>query len=327
MKLRIAVVLCIIGIFVWFGHVRPGTIVIQEGDSVSSVATSLRAAGIIRSESLFKIAFRIFKTSEHVYPGVVQVGASCGMRCVVHEVGSSVRPVARITFVEGHDIHDLGALLESKGLGSSSALIAVVGAPATAPTSREDLTKDFSFLVGIPKNISYEGYLFPDTYDFNHDVTVDQVVRTMLKNFDRRVTPDMRAAATAGGRTLHEVITLASILEKEVRTTEDRQMVADLLWRRLDRGMGLQVDSSVNYATESDGVYTTHKDRASNSLWNTYKYKGLPIGPIGNPGLDAIQAALHPKHNDYWFFLVSPDGTVHYARSLDEQIANKKYLK
>lgn len=325
--MRVIFLLAIICGVWWITSVRPGSVVIQAGDSVQSVADDLRAAGIIKSTVVLKISYRLFRASEHVYPGVIVVDSSCSLRCIAQKITSPDRSVVRVMFTEGQDIRDLAKLLESKKLGSGSELYAIVGVPAAAPTQRTDLTKDFSFLEGIPKNISYEGYLFPDTYDFPHDASVEQIVRVMLRNFDRRVTPEMRAAAVAQGRSLHEVVTMASILEREVRKPVEQRMVADILWRRIDRGMGLQVDSSVNYATETDNLYTTKRDRSAASLWNTYKYKDLPVGPIGNPGLASLQAALDPEANNFWYYLTSPDGTVHYARTFEEHISNKRFLK
>lgn len=318
----------VVGVFLWWlSSVSPGTIVIENGDSVQSVATKLRSEKIVRSETLVKIAYRLFGSGEHVFPGTVVVGPSCSIRCVIREITSAQPSIVRLRLTEGQDIRDLARVLESKKIGTAAELIALVGSPASVPTKHADFAAEFSFLASAPKNISLEGYLFPDTYDFSAGVTPEQVVRTMLKNFDRRVTSEMRERAAKQDRTIHEVVTMASILDLEVRGAEDQRMVADILWRRISRGMGLQVDSSVKYLTKSAGVFTTKQERATVSLWNTYKYKGLPLGPIGNPGVSAIEAALNPKANEYWFYLTSPDGTVHYARTLEEHVSNKRFLK
>ena len=320
--------LAVVGIFLWWASsVSPGSIVIEGGDSVQSVAVKLRSEKIVRSETLVKIAYRLFGSGEHVYPGTVVIGPSCSIRCVIREITSAQPSIVRIRLTEGQDIRDLATVLESKKIGTAADLLAIVGTPAVVPTKHTDFSGEFSFLASAPKNISLEGYLFPDTYDFSGSATPEQVVRTMLKNFDRRVTPEMRERAAKQGRTLHEVVTMASILDLEVRGAEDQRMVADILWRRISRGMGLQVDSSVKYLTKSAGVFTTKQERATVSLWNTYKFRGLPLGPIGNPGISAIEAALSPKPNEYWFYLTSPDGTVHYARTLDEHVSNKRFLK
>lgn len=311
----------------WLGGTSAGTIVISEGDSVQSVAARLKSEKIVRSETAVKIAFRLFGSSGHVYPGTVILGPDCSLRCVIREITSAEPSVIRIRLTEGQDIRDLGKVLESKKIGTTAELVAIVGAPATVGTKHVDFAREFSFLASAPKNISLEGYLFPDTYDFSAGVKPETVVQAMLKNFDRRVTPEMRARAVKQGKTLHEVVTMASILDLEVRGGEDQRMVADILWRRIEAGMGLQVDASVKYVSPSAGVYTTKQERGAASLWNTYKFRGLPLGPIGNPGINAISAALDPKPNEFWFYLTSPDGVVHYARTLEEHVANKRFLK
>lgn len=311
----------------WLSSVSAGTLAIESGDSVNSVAGKLKTAGIIQSATIFKIAFRVFGSGKHVYPGYIEIDDTCNLLCVMHKVTAVNDRSVRVVLTEGQDIHDLIDELTSKKISESAEILAITGRPATIGAVRFNFDEEFSFLKEVPKNISYEGYLFPDSYNFSQNADAESVVRTMLSNFDRRVTPQMRAAAKERGRTLFEVVTMASILEKEVRRPEEQRMVADILWRRLDKGMGLQVDSSVSYISQAKGVYTTKEQRASASLWNTYKYRGLPVGPIGNPGLAAIEAALSPKENNFWFYLTSPDGSVHYGRTLEEHVANKRFLR
>ncbi len=167
------------------------------------------------------------------------------------------------------------------------------------------LFKQFSFLQERPQGVGLEGYLFPDTYRISK-YAVDpakQLVEKALANFDQKVTLELRAEIKRQGRDLHEVITMASILEAEVQTPEDRALVADLLWRRLKIGMALQVDSAPE----------------------TYKSRGLPPGPINNPGMSAIMAAIYPKANQYWYFLTAKnDGHVVYAKIFAEHVQNKR---
>ena len=150
----------------------------------------------------------------------------------------------------------------------------------------------------------------------------------MLQNFDRRVTPELRAEIVASGRTLHQIITMASIIEAEIARSEDRPVAAGVLWKRRDRGMLLQVDSTVNYITGKHDPGVSREDAAVDSAYNTYRYPGLPRGPIGNPGMDAILAALRPVESPYWFFLTPRDGSTIFSRSLEEHNRNVvKYLR
>jgi UPF0755 protein len=149
----------------------------------------------------------------------------------------------------------------------------------------------------------------------------------MLDNFDKKLTQDLRDEIARQKKTIFEIVTMASILEKEVQTDEDRAMVADIFWRRLKAGMPLQADSTINYITGKSDSRANLTDIQIDSPYNTYKYPGLPVGPIGNPGLSAIKAAIYPKANGYWYFLTTDDGKVIYAKSFDEHKANKaKYL-
>jgi UPF0755 protein len=150
----------------------------------------------------------------------------------------------------------------------------------------------------------------------------------LLEHFQKKTSGDFFAEATASGRSFYDIVTMASIIEKEVRGEEDRQKVADIFWRRLGIGMALQADSTVNYATRKNLPSVTAKDLEVDSRYNTYKYPGLPPGPIANPGMTALIAAIRPLKNTDWFFLTDKDGNVHYAKTFDEHIRNKqKYLR
>lgn len=157
-----------------------------------------------------------------------------------------------------------------------------------------------------------EGYLFPDTYRIFKDATADDLVRKAQTNFEEKV-----------GAISKEDLILASIVEREVRGEQDRGMVADLFQRRLKIGMALQADSTVNYVTGKNTPALSAEDKALETPYNTYKYRGLPPGPISNPGIEAINAVRNPIPNQYLYFLTDHQGGVHYARTLEEHNQNK----
>lgn len=230
------------------------------------------------------------------------------------------RPERTITIIPGWDLRDIAAYFEREKIMSRAEFYATTGEPARRGSGVWDL-----LVSDKPAKISLEGYLFPDTYRIYTSTTPEAVVRRLLANFDakaRREFEDLPA-----GRSLHEILTMASIIEKEVPKDEDRKKVSDILWRRLARGWALQVDSSVGYATGHERERSTAKDLKTDSLWNTYKYPGLPPGPIGNPGLSAIRAALHPEPNSYWYYLTGGDNQVHYAKTLEVHVSNRRFLK
>jgi UPF0755 protein len=172
-----------------------------------------------------------------------------------------------------------------------------------------------------------EGYLFPDTYFFPPMASDQDIIEKMKETFDKKVSPYMEEIKNSG-RSLGEIVTLASILEEEVQTTEDRKLVADLLLRRMAMHMPLQVDATLTYEIGKGSLELSTKDLKKDSPYNTYTRRGLPPTPISNPGLDTILAALHPTLNDYLFYLSDKDGITHFAKTHAEHVTNKaKYLK
>lgn len=168
-----------------------------------------------------------------------------------------------------------------------------------------------------------EGYLFPDTYRFLPEVTAEEIITTMRSNFNKK-TADLEPY---GGYSMKDWVIIASILEREVQSADDMAMVADIIYKRLDIGMALQMDSTVNYFTGKDTPSISFADRDTENPYNTYLYPGLPPGPISNPGLAALEGAAHPEANDYFYFLTDVQGNVHYGVTYDEHLANKaQYL-
>ena len=150
----------------------------------------------------------------------------------------------------------------------------------------------------------------------------------MLANFERKITPELKQEMARQKRTLFAVLTMASLLEKEVKTYEDKQLAAGLLWKRLESSWPLQVDATLTYLIGRSSSELTKGDLTTDSLYNTYKYQGLPLGPICNPGLESIEAAVYYKESPYWFYLTNLEGEAIFSRTLQEHAANKyKYLR
>lgn len=189
-----------------------------------------------------------------------------------------------------------------------------------------DFREARDFLSGIPENTGLEGYLFPDTYYVGREDSFVSVIDGMLKNFGEKFDADFQAAAQKQGKSIAEIVVMASLLQKEVITEDDMKTVAGLLWKRIAIGMPLQVDATVAYATGKNTI--AREDFTADSPYNTYRYKGLPPGPIANPGLQALRAALNPTPSDYLFYLSKPDGETVFSKTLQEHNrAKEKYLK
>lgn len=248
---------------------------------------------------LVVLPFGAWKLYRHIRPGYVPLPP---------------RAEITLTIIPGWNLRDVAEYLVAEGVASSTGVVyAVTGEPANPkdPTG------------------SAEGTLAPETVRFFKGVSVEQVVKTFHDLRVKQLTTEMQTEIVRRGITAPELLIMASIVEKEAKTGEDRKLIADILWRRVARDWALQVDSSVHYAIGKTGtVFTSDKERAVNSPWNTYKYKGLPPGPICMPSIEAIQAALYPEKNNYWYFLSGNDGKMYYAKTLDEHNVNRvKYLR
>ncbi|MDD5098478.1 MAG: endolytic transglycosylase MltG, partial [Candidatus Pacebacteria bacterium] len=226
----------------------------------------------------------------------------------------------KITIVEGWDIEEIGDYLESKNICTKQEFI------DSANDSK--WIQEFSFLKDKPQELNLEGYIFPDTYYLNKKVAADEIVETALKKLESELDNKTLEDIEKENKTIFEIVTMASMIEKEVKTLEDKRLVSGVLWNRLEIGMPLQVDATVIYAMgqEKEKVYT--KDTKIDSPYNTYKYRGLPLGPISNPGIDSINAAIFPTQSNYLYYLSADNGKTIFSKTLEEHNYNKsKYLK
>ncbi len=234
-----------------------------------------------------------------------------------------------ITIIPGWNLRQVAEYLVLKGVATSTqAVYAITGEPATVYKKWDFFGPSLDLIDKKPGGVSLEGYLAPETLRvFVDSDLAEGVIGKFVVERNRQIENERVIAQQKIERSWHEILTMASIIEKETRHDEDRARVADILWRRLKKGWALQVDSSVHYVIDKNGdVFTTDKEREVNSPWNTYKYPGLPPGPICNPGLASIKAALFPEKNDYWYFLSGRDGRMYYGKTLEEHNANKRYL-
>ena len=243
-------------------------------------------------------------------------------RTIAHMLAAGpARAEVQLQVIEGWDLRDIADMLQQNDVTSTAFLVSagdLKTGTAFDPTWRDA----YPFLAALPANATLEGYLFPDTYRVWKDQLPESLIRKQLDAFGARA-PGLALEAKAQGRTLEDVVILASIIEKEVQTPEDRRMVAGIYLNRLKDGMALQSDATINYVTHAGRANANASDLSLDSLYNTYKYKGLPPGPICNPGADALDAALHPTPSDYRYFLTGKNGKVYYAKTLQEQDANK----
>lgn len=308
------------------------TFTITKGETLSEVANKLENDHVIRNAWLFRKYLSFKKLDKEIREGQFVVEAPITLARVINALANPTQAETTITILPGWDLRDIADYFEKNGIASSTDFLAVVGKSAYNYKLSQELSPvvvgDWKITADKPNFVSYDGYLAPDTYRIFKNATVEEIVQKLISERDSQFTDQMYSDIEKSGHTVFEILTMASILEREVRDTKDRKIVSDLFWRRYDQNWALQADSTVHYAVGKNGsVFTTSEDRDSLSPWNTYRYPGLPIGPISTPSLDAIMATIYPESNDYWYFLTDSDGVVRYGKSLDEHNANRqKYL-
>ncbi|MDD2758082.1 MAG: endolytic transglycosylase MltG [Patescibacteria group bacterium] len=248
------------------------------------------------------------------------------------------RQEINVTIIPGWNLRQVADDWTKKGIiKNADELFALLGEPAKnykaigakAPVLALASDTAWAELFGDkPTGVSYEGFLFPDTYRVYADAQPEDVLKKIFTNLNEKITPEMREAIKNQKKSFYEILTMASVVEKEAPTKSDMAKVADIFWRRYERNWALQSCATVNYITGKNDPGVSNEDKAINSLFNTYKYPGLPLGAISNPGLEAIRAVIYPEKNNFWYFMSDTDGVTHYATTLEEHNANvHKYLK
>ena len=250
------------------------------------------------------------------------------------------KPEVSISISEGQNLKEIAELLAEKNLSTKSDFYRFTGTPKVSYikkdtiTSSKDYSLKFDFLKDKPEGYSLEGYLFPDTYRFYQDATADEIITKMLENFDRKLTPKMRSDIAAQGHTIFQIVTMASLIEKEAPINyatgdnSDAKIISGIFWNRLKNGQPLQSCATLAYVLGENKAQYSEADTEIDSPYNTYFYKGLPVAPISNPGILAIEAAIYPTENNYNFFL-TPSGTknIIFSKTYEEHLMNKnKYL-
>jgi UPF0755 protein len=274
------------------------------------VARTLESKGLIRSATMFKALTRL-GGGWNVKAGTYALSPSMSTRDILRELRSGeVVPTVRVTFPEGFTL---------KQVAYRAARLPGVRADTF---DRLASTRGASFNAPFPLPASLEGYLFPDTYDFAPDAAPEKVIQTMLDTFNAKVreplAPDL-AAAKQRGYDLGEIVTLASLIEREARIKKDQPLIAAVLYNRLRIGMPLQVDATIQYIIgHKDRVL--YRDLDVDSPYNTYKHAGLPPGPICSPGVDAIRAALHPADAPYLYYTANADGSHTFTTTLEKHV-------
>lgn len=285
---------------------------IPPGAGSRTIGERLVAAGVVRDHLTFRAALYLTGEGRRLKAGEYRFDRPMTPAEVIDKLARGDVYVVHVTFPEGLTTFDMAKVFESHGFGPAASFV--------------EAAKDASAVRDIdPDAKTLEGYLFPDTYAVPRRTDAPKLVRLMVAQFQHAWTAEMRDAAAARGLTVHQAVTLASIVEKETAKAEERPLVAAVYANRLRIGMPLQCDPTVIYALELAGRYSgnIHKEDLSiDSPYNTYRYPGLPPGPIASPGRASLAAVVHPADADFLYFVSRNDGTHVFARTLDEHNRN-----
>jgi len=302
-----------------FGEVVEVTI--EDGMGQAEIAAELKGQGVIDSSFFFRVYVTLTGSAKELKAGKYSIGKGEGIRQATDLLTAAQvqSPTVRITLLEGWRSDQVVDYLAEQGLDmdiQDFADLIEAGKPPQGLDQR--LFKDF------PKKGSLEGYLYPDTYEIYRDISPEQLLVLLVGTLDSKMTDDLWFKVAQSDLNFYEIITLASIVEREVFDSADRRIVAGIFLERLADSYPLQSDATVNYITGKKTTRPSHDDLEVESLYNTYQNKGLPPTPISNPSLDAIEAVLSPKQSDYYFFLTTLDNETIFSRNFEEHLSNKR---
>jgi UPF0755 protein len=285
---------------------------VPAGAGSRSIGDRLVEAGVVRDALTFRLALSVSGQARRLQAGEYRFDAPMTPIQVIDKLVRGDVYVVTITFPEGLTVAEMARVFEAAKLGSAPEFVEAARDPS--PIAALD-----------PQARDLEGYLFPETYPLPRKTPASRLIRQMTAGFERVMTADLRQAAEAKGLTVRQVVTLASIVEKEAARDEERPLVAAVYANRLRIGMPLQADPTVIFGLQRAGRYTGNlrrDDLEFDSPYNTYRYPGLPPGPIASPGRAAIEAALNPAAVDYLYFVSRNDGSHEFARTLAEHNRN-----
>jgi UPF0755 protein len=291
------------------------TVIVPDGATGHEIAALLAKDRVIASPLGFELLARFERAQNAMNAGEFRFPAHLSARDVLHRITAGGERVATwVTIPEGFTSTQIAQTLAARGFGPEAALQAEF--------------RHGSMRFDGRRTPSLEGYLFPDTYLIPSGATPAQIASSFTTEFAHRLPPDAAARARELGLTLPEIVTLASLVEREGKADEERPLIAGVYYNRLRRGMTLDVDATIEYTFAHHKDVITYADLASDSPYNTYKHLGLPPTPIANPGLPSLLAALHPQPSDYLYYVAMGNGHHAFSRTLAEHNANvARYLR
>ncbi len=283
---------------------------IRWGAPISTVASDLRRQGIIRNEQEFIFVVRLLGKLKNIRAGMFELPGNSSNYKTMDRLINGPQSFIKMTIPEGVDSRWIAAVVAEKMDLDSLKLIRLVN--DSAFVSKHDIDAP-----------SLEGYLYPETYYFTYGLTEGDILAEFVRQFNKVVTADIYQSAEKRGFTMHQILTLASIIEGEAVFTHEMPIISSVYHNRLKNGMRLQADPTIQYIVPGKPRRLLNRDLKIDSPYNTYLYAGLPPGPINNPGIDAIRAAIEPKQTRYLYFVATGDGGHRFSKTWKEHLRAK----
>jgi UPF0755 protein len=291
---------------------------IEKGEGNEEIAKNLKEKGLISQKIYFFYYVKLKGVAGKIMPGEYQLSGKMTIPEIVRVITDSEEKFVKITFPEGFTAELMSKRLTANNLPGDE-FLEIVKNPG-------DFKKRYSYLTD-EKVKTLEGYLFPDTYFFKKDTLAKDIIGRMLDTFDQKLNEKMRTKILEDKKNITEIVIMASIVEREVQTAKDMKTVAGIFWKRIAIGQRLQSDAPLSYILNDKKDSHSGKELEFDSPYNTYKYAGLPPGPIGNPGENALEATIYPEDSAFYFFLttkVDDKKKVIYSKTFEEHVANKR---
>lgn len=302
-----------------FGWAKPAVstmddqvvITIQPGMSTNDIGELLFQQNIIKSVILFRVVAKVENMENSLQAGEYAFTKDMSTKQVVSMISRGETAYRQITIPEGYTVDQIASLVQNKKLGDTAKF-----------KSLAQNYSPFSYIAAKPDMVyKAEGYIFPDTYRVPRGTNEAQLLTMMMMQFDQKLTPEMRDRAAYLGLSVSDMVTLASLVEKEAKLDHDRPIIAGVFLNRLKQNMPLQSCATIQYILGYPKAELTVEDTMIKSPYNTYQHTGLPPGPIANPGIAAINAVLYPEESDYLYFVADKQGAHHFSRTYEEHLA------
>lgn len=287
------------------------TVTVSGGAGAASVASMLNETGVIKHPLIFRIMSKIGGYDDKYQPGAMSVHDGMSYNEILQQLISAERDTVKVVIPEGYEAKQIQQALSDAGLSGADGFMQAL----------DPSLYDFKFLQNIPdRAVKLEGYLFPATYEIPSTYTSEQIVELMLKTFDSMFKDEYYERAAEMNMTVDQIVTMASIVERETDSNSERAKVAGVFYNRLKAGMKFQSCATVQYVLGERKPVLSISDTQIDSPYNTYKYSGLPVGPIANPGEDCIKAALYPEDTDAYYFCLSKSGEHIFSKTYAEHV-------